>query len=185
MLEAWADETADADGMITVVRLSKDETPAIPFTTAGNLVKIHYCEDPEVNGYVHCNGNGCLFCRIGRSQDERLLLPVYLPTSRSVAVLAISPSSHPGALRPQIMPVLRSGKRVALLIRRLDRVAFQVGTVELQDGMDDGAEIIADFLARWQAGQVDLTAVYPRLDNQDLAGLAGVATLMQLKRIEL
>jgi hypothetical protein len=185
LLQTWADEPADADGSIALVRLNQDETAVIPFTSEGFPVKIHFCGDPEINGYVHCNGDSCLLCRTGRSQDERTLLPVYLPTSRSVAVLAISPSSRPGALRPQVMPILRSGKRVALLIRRLDRVAFKVGTVELQDGMDDGAEIIAGFLARWQAGQVDLAAVYPRLDNQDLAGLAGVAALMQLKRIEL
>src|SRR4029077_10400340 len=133
-------------------------------------------DDPEIRGYVHCNGNGCLLCRIGRSQDERLLLPGYLPPSRSVASLAISPSSRPGALRPQVMPILRSGKRVAMLIRRLDRVAFKVGAVELRDDIDDGREIIADFVRRWDAGRIDLTAVYQRLHNRDLADVAGVAS---------
>jgi hypothetical protein len=184
MLERWAEESDGTNVTIDLVRLSQDETPVIPFTTDGSLVKLHYCDDPETRSYVHCNGNGCLLCRIGRNQDERLLLPVYVVTTRSIAVLPISPTSRPGALRPQIMPILRSGRRVAMLIRRIDRVAFRVGTVELQDGMDDGAEVIADFVARWGAGQVDLTTVYPRLDNHDLAGLAGVAALMQFKRIE-
>ena len=43
------------------------------------------------------------------------------------------------------MPVLRSGKRVALLVRKPDRATFKVGTVELREGMDDGAGMIAAF----------------------------------------
>jgi hypothetical protein len=185
LFEAWDEDAAAGDLPIGLVRLDQNETALIPFTSAANSVKLHYCEDPEVQGYVHCNGTDCLLCRIGRKQEERILLPVYRPTAPSVGVLAISPSCRPGALRPQIMPILRTGKRVALMIRRLDRVAFQVDPVELREGVDDGAEIIAHFLDRWEAGQVDLTAVFPRLDNHAVAKLAGVATMMEIKGVKL
>jgi hypothetical protein len=185
VLEAWDEDAAAGDLPIGLVRLNQDEMALIPFTSEAHTVKLHYCDDPEVKGYVQCNGADCLLCRIGRSPEERTLLPVYLPTGRSVAVLAISPSSRPGALRPQLMPILRAGNRVVLLIRRPDRTTFTVSTVELQDGTDDGAEIIADFQRRWEASQVDLTSVYPRLANHDMAGLASVATLMKLKGVKL
>jgi hypothetical protein len=185
VLEAWYDDSAEASRLIGLVRLDQNETALIPFTSAADEVKLHYCEDSEVQGYVHCNGADCLLCRIGRKQEERILLPVYRPTAPSVGVLAISPSCRPGSLRPQIMAILRAGKRVAMLIRRLDRVAFEVSPVELQDGMDDGAEIIAYFLDRWKAGQIDLTAVFPRLDNHAVAKLASVAKMMELKGVEL
>jgi hypothetical protein len=185
LLEAW-DEDAAAGGLpIGLVRLDQNEIALIPFTSAADTVKLHYCEDREVQGYVHCNGPDCLLCRIGRKHEVRTLLPVYLPTSRSVAVLAISPSCRPGALRPQLMPILRTGKRVALMISRPDKTTFKVGPVELQEGVDDGAEIIAHFLDRWEAGQVDLTAVFPRLDNHAVAELASVATMMKFKGVKL
>jgi hypothetical protein len=184
MLKVWADEPAIDDEVITLVRPDKNETALIPFTSEGELVKIHYCDDPEINGYVHCNGSDCLLCRIGRHQDERILLPVYVPTSRSVGVLAISPNSRPGALRPQLMPILSSGKRVAILIRYPDKVTYRVGTVELQEGVADGASVIGNFLTRWKAGRVDIKAVYQRISNRDLAELPDVAEMMKLKGIE-
>ena len=100
MLEAWADEPDSVDAPIALVRINNDETAMIPFTSQGIIVKIHYCDDPEIQGYVRCNGDNCLLCRIGRNQDERLLLPIYVPASRSICVLAISPSSRPGAPAP-------------------------------------------------------------------------------------
>jgi hypothetical protein len=182
VLKDWVDESHDD---ISLVRLSDDEIAVIPFTSEGIMVRLHYCEDEELQNYVLCNGAGCLLCLIGRSQNERLLLPVYVPASRSIGVLAISTSSRPGALRPQIMPVLRSPGRWALLIRRKDRVAYKVDPVELAQDADDGGDLIAEFERRWDAGQVDLTAVYPRRENRDLADFSRVATMMKVKGIAL
>jgi hypothetical protein len=185
LLEAWADKSDDVDAPIPLIRLDENEIPLIPFSSQGIMVQLHYCKEAEIQGYVRCNGTDCLLCRVGRKREDRYLLPVYAPTSRSVGVLAISSSSRPGALRPQLMPSLRSGRRAVWLIRRLDRVAFRVTTVDLKDGIDDGAEIIADFLGRLKAGRVDLQAVYQRLDDRDLAEVPGVASMMRIKGIQL
>jgi hypothetical protein len=122
-----------------------------------------------------------VLCRAGQRADERVLLAVYLPATRDVGVLPVSPSIRPGALRPQVMTAIRSEKRVALLISKPDRVEHRVGTVELKEGMDDGARQIADFNRRWEAGEIDLASVYPRLDNRELAELPGIATMLKLK----
>jgi hypothetical protein len=155
LLEAWADKSDDIDAPIPLIRIDENEIALIPFSTEVILVHLHYCSEAEIQGYVRCNDTDCLLCRLGRKREDRYLLPVYAPTSRSVGVLAISPSSRPGALRPQLMPSLRSGRRVVWLIRRLDRVAFCVTTSDLRDGIDDGAEVIADFMRRWKAGSRD------------------------------
>jgi hypothetical protein len=185
LLEAWADESDDVDAPISLIRIDENEIPLIPFSTEVIKVQLHYCKEAEIQGYVRCNGTNCLLCRVGRKQEDRFLLPVYDSTSRSVCVLAISSSSRPGALRPQLMPSLRSDRRVVWLIRRIDRVSFRVTTVDLRDDIDDGAEIIADFVRRWKAGRVDLKAVYQRLDDRDLAEVPGVASIMKIKGIEL
>jgi hypothetical protein len=185
MLEAWADPPEETDAPIPLIRIDEDENPVVPFISEGSMVQLHYCKEAEIQGYVRCNGPDCLLCRTGRKREERLLLPVYAPTSRSVGALAISPSSRPGALRPQLMPSLRTGKRVVWLIRRVDRVAFHVATVDLRDDIDDGAEIVADFVGRWKAGRVDLKAIYQRLDDHDLAEVPGIASMMTIKGIEL
>src|SRR5262249_44440544 len=134
-------------------------------------------------GYVHCNGPDCLLCRCGRKAEERLLLPVFLPTTGGIGVLPISPNSRAGALRPQLLPILRSGRRVALLISKPDRVKFTVSAIDLAHGMDDGATVIKAFLGRWQAGEVKLASVFPRLDNRTLADIPGVASMAKLKGI--
>ncbi len=81
------------------------------------------------------------------------------------------------------MPILRSGKRVAALIRKPDRVKFQVATVELGEGMDDGARAIADFQRRWEAGEIDLALVCQRLENCDLAQVPSIASMLRLKGV--
>jgi hypothetical protein len=183
MLTLWGAETQDDHEPLGLVRLNANETMVIPFTTDLTPVEIHYCAEPEIKGYVRCNGPDCILCRIGRNKDQRFLLPVHLPTTRAVAVLAISPSAKPGALRPQLLAILKSGKRVAVSITRLDLVAYRVVPHALREGIDDGAAIIADFNRRWESHQIELCAVYPKHDNAFLAELPGVSVMMAFKGI--
>jgi hypothetical protein len=185
LMDVWAEDSPPAGSAdLQPVRLDGNETAVVPFTSDCVQVALHYCEQPELRGYVRCNGPGCLLCRAGRKAEERVLLPVYLPASQSVGVLAVSPSSRPGALRPQLMPALRSGKRVALLVSKADPTTYRVGVVELAGGMDDGVNVIQAFRKRWEAGSVDLASVYARLDNRDLAAIPGVAAMLRLKGVQ-
>jgi hypothetical protein len=190
--EYWADDPGEGEpgGDPQAVRLGASQTALVPFLDAMQMVKLHFVDEPEINGYIKCNqdaedggGAGCVLCLAGQKMDEKGLLPVYSPATRSIAILPIGLSSHPGALRPQVMPILRSGKRVAMLVHKPDRMKFEVSVVELMDGMDDGAAVIKAFLRRLEAGEVELGSIYPRLDNRDLAAIPRIANLLKLETL--
>jgi hypothetical protein len=183
LVDYWEEGRGGEASPLELVRVEANEVAVVPFTTEAQEVWLHYADEAEVRGYLHCNGEGCVLCRAGRKVEGRILLPVYLPSARAVGVLAVSPSCRPGALRPQLMPLLRSGKRLALLLSRPDRTRFVVSPVELTEGMDDGAAPVREFLRRWGAGEVELASVYHRVDNRDLKDLPGVATMLQLKGV--
>jgi len=182
LIETWnQDEAAQPAPSLEVVRLSGDDTAVVPFTSSAARVKVHYCDHADVQGYVVCNGANCVLCRAGKTAEERLLLPVYLPAVARVGVLPISPASRPGSLRPQVMPALKSGRPVVLLISKPDRTTFRVRTVDLTADMDDGAAAVKEFRERMEAGEVDLTSVYARLDNAGMEALPGVAAMLKIK----
>jgi hypothetical protein len=182
ILEQWGDDEAGAPSQaLELVRLDAHQTAVVPFTSDTEVVNLHYVDDREVRGYVHCNGPACALCRAGRGTDVRALLPVYVPATGTVAVLPVSPSARPGALRPQIFPALRAGRRAAFLIRKPDRVKYEVSVIDLAADVDDGAAVIKAFVARWEAGEVKLASVYPCLDNRTLAEIPGIATLLKIK----
>jgi hypothetical protein len=188
LLDYWGEDEGDRPPALGLVRLDANEQALAPFTSEFATARLHYCDDPEIKGYVRCNAGsdgGCVLCRAGRNVDERVLLPVYLPAVGSIGVLPISPSSRPGALRPQIMAALRSGRRLVLLVRKPDRTTYTVSILELQDGMDDGAAVVAEFRKRWDAGEVDLLAVYPKFDNRELAAIPGIARMLKIKGVNL
>ena len=55
----------------------------IPFTAAAEEVELHYCREPDVIDYVHCNGPACVLCQVGREKVKRQLLPVYVPAAQA------------------------------------------------------------------------------------------------------
>jgi len=163
-----------------LVRLGEDETAIILFTADAERVKIHYCPDDEVKGYVLCNEEGCALCRAGRKPDTRHLLPVVVPAAGGVGVLPVPPSLRPKALLPQLYAVLKAGKpMVAFVTRKGDQ--YTVTTRELPEGTDDGAKAICEFQAALEAGTVELSAVYQTIDNEQLAQLPEVAKMLALK----
>jgi hypothetical protein len=182
LLEHWGQDSPGEQPLaLQALRLDANEVAVIPFSTDTEIVRLHYVEEPEIRGYVHCNGADCVLCRAGRKPEERALLPVYVPATKAIAVLPISTSSRPGALRPQIMPILRSGKRVVLLITKPDRIKFNVGTLELKDGLDDGASVIKAFTDQWEVGTIKLASAFARLENADLAAIPAIGTMLRLK----
>jgi hypothetical protein len=186
IIDHWGDdEGGGSNQALELVRLGANQVAVLPFTSDTEVVKLHYCDNPELRSFVRCNGPGCVLCRAGRSADERALLPVFVPTSGAVAVLPISPSSRPGALRPQVFPILRSGRRVVLLLRKADQVKFEVATFDLAEDVDDGAAVIKAFQARWDDGLVKLSSVFPQLDNRTLADIPGIAAMLKIKGVKL
>ena len=170
------------ESLLEVVRLGSDETAIIPFTADSEAVDLHYCSETEINSYVVCNGPDCVLCRIGRKRDQRLLLPVYLPAAGCVGILPVSRSLRPFALLPQITNVLKADKPMVMFVTR-DGAKYTVSTAELQEDVDGGEAAIKRFLEDYEAGFHDLSAVYPRIDNEQLASVEEIRRMMALKGV--
>jgi hypothetical protein len=184
LFDVWGPELTPQGGKsFELVHFNGREVAVIPFTSTSAYVKLHYIDDPEFRGYVHCNGADCALCRLGRPVEERALLPVYLPAQGTIGVIAISPSSRPGALRPQLLPLLRSGKQLVLFIKKQDQMTFSVGSKEVGSTQFRCDKLIADFQHKLEAGEIDLASAYPRMSNEALAKVPGIGTMLQLKGV--
>jgi hypothetical protein len=169
------------------VRLDNNEVAVFLITEIAQSVKVHYCAEPEVRGYIRCNGPDCVLCRAGKRPDLRSLLPVYLPVSMEIAVVPITPSLRPGALKPQIYKALQSPKPVICLVRKELNNVFVVSLKEVPEGQSPGQDLIADFLKRYVKpdSDVDLASIYQQLDNTALAEVPGIQRMLELKGITL
>ena len=185
-LALWGTEVNTSPVNLSVIRLDGNERLVIPFTTTIARVKVHYFEVPSMREYIHCSGQDCLLCRVGRQVDERDLLPVYDVMSKTIGVLPISPNIRPNALRPQLAPVLqrlKEEKRFLVSIRKLDAVRFCVTTYDLPPNAEDGADVILAFKNEFEAGRIDLSNVYTKLAKEDLMMVPEIITLMTMKGI--
>lgn len=183
-LAKWGTETPCTPTKLTEIRLDANDKILIPFTTSIVEIDLHYVDFEAIRGFLHCNGVDCLLCRVGRRIDKRDLLPVYDAVDKRVGVLAIPPSVRPGALRPQLSPVLRQLKgetRPLVIINRPDRGRFVVRTQPLPAGIDDGAAEIARFLEDFTQGNVDLTAAFPQMLNEELREIPEIDIALQLR----
>jgi hypothetical protein len=174
--------TESVESFIELVRLGNDETAIIAFTPDSEEVDLHYCSETEIGSYVICNGPDCILCRIGRKRDERLLLPVYLPAEERVGILPVSRSLRPFALLPQISNVLKAAKPTVMFVAR-DGIKYTVSTTELQKDVEAGEAVIRRFVDDYEAGLHDLTTVYPRISNEELANIEAIGRMMALKGV--
>jgi len=176
------DFTASDNGsQLELVRLDRNETAFIPFTTDGADVWVHYCQEAEISGYVRCNSGDCILCRVGKSRDQRLLIPIYLPASKSVGVLAVSPSLRPHALLPQLANILKAGNKPMVMFASREGNKFNISSFGLQDDIDAGEATIQKFKQDNEAGQIKLNSVYPQIENDALASVPEIAQLLELK----
>jgi len=174
----------DAGAALELVRLDSNETAIIPFTPSGERVSIHFCEETEIYGYVQCNGESCILCRVGKKKEERVLIPVYLPTIDTIGVLPVSPSLRPHALFPQLRPLLKAATLAVAFIKR-EGAKFTVSTRALPQDANGGEAVVKKFLGEREAGRVDLKSVYQVIGNDQLAAVAEISRLMELKGIKL
>lgn len=166
--------------VLEVVRLSADELPLVFFTDEGEQVALHYCHEPDIGSYVHCAEDGCVLCQIGRGRQERVLLPVYVPTASQVQVLSASTSLRPNALLPQLAEVLAAEEPCVVFVRR-ERWQHFVSVRPFPPDADAGESAIKQFQARCESDAVQLGSVYPRLDNAQLKALPEIEQLLTLK----
>jgi hypothetical protein len=180
-VEKWRAEVSPGGVGVAEIRLDGNTRHLVPFTTCVEEALVHFVDYDSMRGYVTCNQEGCLLCRVGRKADQRDLLPVYDPLAKGVGVLAVSPSLRPQALKPQLAPVLRrvrANERLLLSIRKEDATSYSVTSCTLPEHADDGADVILRFLERYDAGGVELRSVYPRLSNEELSRVREVGLIL-------
>jgi hypothetical protein len=180
LLDLAAAESTDSP--LEIVRLGSDEIAFIPFTKEGEEIKLHYCSEIEIQSYVMCNGNDCVLCKVGRKQEMRVLLPVYLPVAGCVGVLPVSPSLRPFSLLPQISNVWKAEKPMVMFVTR-QNAKFTVSTADLQKDVDGGESEIKRFLETYNSGRLELSSMYLRIDNEQLAGIEEITRMLALKGI--
>jgi len=154
------------------------------FTNKGASIALHYCTEPNISGYIACNDpddqGHCVLCRIGRKPELRILLPVYLPLSGEVGVLPVSYSRRPHALRPQLSAALKSDQDMVTFIYRRDR-KFVVDHRPLEEDQDHGEEARRQFEEQLAGGKIDLTGVYQRIPDDELATEPEISKMLELK----
>jgi hypothetical protein len=168
------------------VRIDGNSRLLIPFTTHTPSVDLHYVEASAVRSYVHCSGEGCLLCELGKSREQRHLLPVYDPIAGTVVVLPISPNLRPGALLTKLRPIfarVKRGERVIMDIRTPGRGEYVVSDLPIPDSGEDGAAVIGRFVAAYEAGEADLTNVYQQMPRDMLLQVPEIAREARLKGI--
>ena len=168
------------------VNLSQNQVAIIPFTITAASVQLHYCDEPEIKSYVECNGADCVLCKIGRKIDDRLLVPVYEPLGQCVSVLMISPSMRPGALLPQFVAQFKNAedmnaKIVMFISRQPDNQSFKVNSRQLQEGEDDGAVQIKQFIDDIKNKKVSLSSVVGQMNNAEFRLVGSIAKMLSLK----
>jgi hypothetical protein len=166
-----------------LVRINADEIPVVLFTLDATTTSIHFCQEDEIYGYVGCNGPDCILCRIGRKQDQRHLLAAYLPTHKSVGILPISPSMQPHALLPQLLDIFENNLNQVIFIKREGMTKYTVTTSPLTDSVDKGEAIVKDFVEKMESGETDITSVYNRLSNKQLASVPAISETLKLKGV--
>ncbi len=85
------------------IRVRADHRPIVLFTLERVPVVVHYCEEPVIRGYVRCNGDDCVLCKVGKERKQQGLLPVYDPVTESIGFLSVNSSLRPNALLPQLI----------------------------------------------------------------------------------
>ncbi|MEI7687620.1 MAG: hypothetical protein WCL32_21650 [Planctomycetota bacterium] len=184
-LDAWGAEVGgDAVTPLAAVRIDANERIVIPFTTQVQSTKVHYLKTTELTGYVQCLGNGCMLCQAGKKPEDRGLLPVYDVEEQAVGILCVAPNLRQNALRALLMPILRrlhQGERLVVTISHSGHGRYTVNAQLLADSIDDGAGRIQQFLRNFENGGVDLAAVFPRLTNEELASIPGIASILKVK----
>lgn len=169
---------------VELVRIGNDEAAVILFTSEIEEAVLHYCSEPDLSSYVFCNGADCVLCQIGRKQERRYLLPVFQPTSGQIGILPVSPSLRPHALLPQLLHVLKAEGPQVVFVRRENMSTFIVSSHALPGDVDSGEIQIKRFVSMLENGDIDLTSVYPRIDNEHLRSIPELACILKLKGIE-
>jgi hypothetical protein len=89
---------------------------------------------------------------------------------------------------PQLEPVLHrvsKNERVLIAVRRPEKFTYTVTVLDLPEDADAGEDAVLRFQDSFDAGKIDLAAIYQRLTDETLATVPEIATIMKLRGISL
>jgi hypothetical protein len=183
--ESFEGESSPQLGLFRIVQ---DEKAGVLFTREHQIVQVHYCNDPEIKGYVICNnGEGsdnCVLCQIGKTKQKKLLFPIVSLETENVEVLAVSSSLRPFSLLPQIQNVLESGEKCATFFSQ-ENYKYTLTTNGLnKERRRRIASVIKSFKKLWKSREIDLSTVYQRISNSTLANCVDIRNMLDLKGID-
>jgi len=170
---------------LSQAKLNANLTAVVPFTLEGLPAGLHYCDEPEIAGYVMCCGTGCVLCRVGKKVEDRVLLPVYLPLTQRVGVMLVSRKCTPKALMPQLVDHIKqaeaAGQRAILFICRNEDYTFTVDSRHLLPTDDDGASLVKQVLEAITAGTVRIDSVVQTLTSAQLLAVDSIKRALALR----
>lgn len=172
------------DGQLKYVALSDSETSVVMFTRRVVEATLHYCQEPSIKTYIHCNGPDCVLCAIGVKQVNMKMTPVYLPDSDEVGVLSFTDTMRPMALLPQMLNVLGNPLPQILFIRKENSSKFDLTARPMPKGLNVGEATIAAFMADWENERYDLETINARYTNFQLGYMPGIRQKLLMKGLE-
>ena len=164
---------------LELIQIDADQKPIVLFTLDGEDVLVHFCQESEIRGYNHCNGNDCVLCAVGKEQKRRVLLPVYDPIVESVSVLSVSTSLRPHALLPLLMENFDEGAPRVIFVSRRE-YKYIVRPTDQKYTSSNFAQVIGHFKKAVKNSSIDLSTVYPRRANEQLKRVSEIAKLLEL-----
>ncbi len=175
-----------------IFRLSQDSRLAVVFTIQALPVSLHYLTKPGGTGtegeYIHCNGEQCLLCQLGRPANRFALLPIVSLMERRIATLPIRisyDSTSLYAMLQETLDMVADGVLRLVDLRKVGRYDFQVSSRELPPRAWQPHRLIADFTRRFEQGHIELGRIYRQVENSALATLPQIAEEMGYRGITL
>ncbi len=145
------------------------------------MTKIAVFRQPR--SYVHCNGDGCLLCKLGYKTDDIFLMPIFDLIDHKVVILSVrKANSSPKALRPQLMAALKAPKSL-IEINRIDNINYTVSTRPLSENLKSDPDKINAFVDAYNNETIDISEVYPRMTDEFLSTLSTIQKRMAAKGI--
>lgn len=176
----FLEELPPQTNVFELIKIGSTEVAVNPFVSTCIPVTLHYCEENELGGWVICNGKNCTLCDIGKKPEQRLLLPVFLPTEDKIGVLSIPKTKTPRSLLPQLAPALKQpGKNTVFLSREGSK--YNVTTKPLAPGANGGAKLMKAFIDEFDQGDIDLTSIFTKLTNDELLEVDAIHKMAELK----
>jgi hypothetical protein len=188
LLELHRELAGEANGQpLEVFRVDQQVREFVTVSADYEEAYVHFVNDPEISGYIRCNANAknadCALCQAEIRLETRFLIAVYDPRAEAIAVLAVSPSCRPSALLPQIIAALEKDQPQVVFLKR-EGAKYSLRFAALEEGMDDGAAIVAAFRDKYQAGEMKLADVFLHLPNDHLVRLPSITKSLSYRKVQ-